>query len=224
MNEIECELKKENRQKKDIANNAFKKAGGRGGRCRMPSDYLNNKQKRGLNGKVETVKLNQPMDYRAFKRLSETLQKEYLTNLVEKYGARQSDVAEMFNISRPVINRIFKTVTPEIKFSGSRVKKVDKRWIDFIKGEEREPTVVDMLTKTYEWSKFDNEPKPEVNPAEEIRKEAKELGINTQVESKANICEGSITMNGSPALVFNRMEYLLDKNSKYEITINFKEI
>lgn len=70
MNEIEFELNKENREKKAIGSNAFKRAGGRGGKCRFPSDYLTKKQKEGLNGMVETVKMNEQMTWESFKSLS----------------------------------------------------------------------------------------------------------------------------------------------------------
>lgn len=140
MNEIELQFHKENRDKKSIGNNIYKKAGGRGGKCRLPSDYLSNKEKRGLNGKVETVKLNEPMAYSDFKALSNTLKQEYLTNLVENHGARQADIAEMFNISRPVVNKLFKSIAQNVHFGKTGEKYPDKKWLDFIAAKDKEPT------------------------------------------------------------------------------------
>lgn len=223
MNEIELNFHKENREKKNIGHSAYKKSGGRRGKCRMPSDYLTKKQKEGLNSKVESVTLNKPLSWSEFISLNKNLQKEYMKNLIEKYGARQSDMAEMFSIDRSNLCRWLKREHPDIIFSRNRSKYVDRRWETFV-NNAKEPTAVELLTKTHDWSKHDNEPKKDVDPVEAIREEAKALGIEFVPKPPITIAEGSITFRGMPAQIFNKIAYILDTKKPHEISISFKEI
>lgn len=95
---IDWDLEKENQEKKVIARSARKKVTHTG--CKLPSDFMSNKEKQQLNGEVITMDMNKPVTYKAFKLWPADLQKEYLEKLVKNFGVGVIDVANMMGVSR----------------------------------------------------------------------------------------------------------------------------
>ena len=86
-------------QKKRIAAGArHMKRGSRSKRCSLPSDNLTPAQLKRRNGPVSTYKLDAPMRWDDFKAMPVDLQKQYLTNLVETYGATNEMLGDMFYV------------------------------------------------------------------------------------------------------------------------------
>ena len=86
-------------QKKRIAAGArHMKRGSRSKRCSLPSDNLTPAQLKRRNGPVSTYKLDAPMRWDDFKAMPMDLQKKYLTNLVETYGATNEMLGDMFYV------------------------------------------------------------------------------------------------------------------------------
>ena len=86
-------------QKKRIAAGArHMKRGSRSKRCSLPSDNLTPAQLKRRNGPVSTYKLDAPMRWDDFKDMPVDLQKQYLTNLVETYGATNEMLGDMFYV------------------------------------------------------------------------------------------------------------------------------
>ena len=86
-------------QKKRIAAGArHMKRGSRSKRCSLPSDHLTSAQLKRRNGPVSTYKLDEPMRWDDFKAMPVDLQKKYLTNLVETYGATNEMLGDMFYV------------------------------------------------------------------------------------------------------------------------------
>ena len=86
-------------QKKRIAAGArHMKRGSRSKRCSLPSDNLTPAQLKRRNGPVSTYKLDAPMRWDDFKSMPADLQKKYLTNLVETYGATNEMLGDMFYV------------------------------------------------------------------------------------------------------------------------------
>ena len=86
-------------QKKRIAAGArHMKRGSRSKRCSLPSDNLTPAQLKRRNGPVSTYKLDEPMRWDDFKAMPVDLQKQYLTNLVETYGATNEMLGDMFYV------------------------------------------------------------------------------------------------------------------------------
>lgn len=90
---IDWDLEKENQEKKVIARSARKKVTHTG--CKLPSDFMTNKEKQQLNGEVITMDMNKPVAYKAFKLWPADLQKEYLEKLVKEFGVSINSVAKM---------------------------------------------------------------------------------------------------------------------------------
>ena len=96
-------------QKKRIAAGArHMKRGSRSKRCSLPSDHLTPAQLKRRNGPVSTYKLDAPMRWDDFKSMPVDLQKKYLTNLVETYGATNEMLGDMFYIHPSQIGRVKK--------------------------------------------------------------------------------------------------------------------
>lgn len=100
---IDWELQKEQQKQKNIARNATKKPKRSG--CRLPSDYLTNKQKQDLNGEVKIMNMNAPVAYKAFRMWPKDIQEQYLRGLVEKFHVSQKEVAEMMGVSLTCLSR-----------------------------------------------------------------------------------------------------------------------
>lgn len=215
MNAIEREFQKDCNEKKKIGRNVQRRAG-RGGskKCSLPSDNLTQKEWKKLNGEVQSICLTKQMDWNEFRALSKGLQEEYLKNLIENYGARQADIARMFCRTSATLCQYIKENELNIKFEKSGNKAKNKKWVEFINGNV---TMNKVMEKEY---------KPiEVNPVEEIRKEAKELGIELPVRKKyIRGIKGMITAEGKPSVILDKIYKAMDPTMEYKITIKFQEL
>lgn len=153
--------------KKRLANQARHKRGTKGRKgCRLPSDYLTEREKKKMNGEVKTVKLGVPMKWEEFKKLSNNLKLEYLNNLKEKYHPSIRQYAELFSAPRTTIQACFhklgyKTGGGFGKGSASRADK--KLWEEFI-GKTDIPEI----------------PAGEENKTDPLPEENKELFVSAQ--------------------------------------------
>ena len=85
-------------KKRTAAGARHMKRGSRSKRCSLPSDNLTPAQLKRRNGPVSTYKLDEPMRWDDFKAMPVDLQKKYLTNLVETYGATNEMLGDMFYV------------------------------------------------------------------------------------------------------------------------------
>ena len=93
-------------QKKNVARGArHRKGGSKSKKCSLPSDLLTPAQKRALNGPVITVKLDRPINWPDYKALSESLKKEYLEDLIERYQVSGNELRGMLGCSSSTISR-----------------------------------------------------------------------------------------------------------------------
>ena len=93
-------------KKRTAAGARHMKRGSRSKRCSLPSDNLTPAQLKRRNGPVSTYKLDEPMRWDDFKDMPVDLQKQYLTNLVETYGATNEMLGDMFYIHPSQIGRV----------------------------------------------------------------------------------------------------------------------
>ena len=101
---IQWEFEKDCREKKNIGHSAAKRVGLRKG-CKLPSDYMTKKEKNQLNGEVISMNMNKPMTYLEFQKLSETMQAEYLQNLIDNHGGSVRKAAKMFGITESALRK-----------------------------------------------------------------------------------------------------------------------
>lgn len=65
-------------EKKRTARGSFNRLShaGKGGRVKMPSDYMTKKERDKMNGEVQSYNLNSPMKWMQFKRMPDDIQRE----------------------------------------------------------------------------------------------------------------------------------------------------
>lgn len=84
-------------QKKRIARGAYHKRGGsKSHRCTLPSDFLSAAELKRRNGPMTEYRMNEPMNWSAFRSMPDDLQVQYVTGLRAKYGATDAMFADMF--------------------------------------------------------------------------------------------------------------------------------
>ena len=126
-------------QKKRIAAGArHMKRGSRSKRCSLPSDNLTPAQLKRRNGPVSTYKLDEPMRWDDFKAMPVDLQKQYLTNLVEAYGATNEMLGDMFYVHPTHVGAVKKALgvvshNPH-RLIGEKKAIRDQMWAAFCNG------------------------------------------------------------------------------------------
>ena len=126
-------------QKKRIAAGArHMKRGSRSKRCSLPSDNLTPAQLKRRNGPVSTYKLDEPMRWDDFKAMPVDLQKQYLTNLVETYGATNEMLGDMFYVHPTHVGAVKKALgvvshNPH-RLIGEKKAIRDQMWAAFCNG------------------------------------------------------------------------------------------
>lgn len=126
-------------QKKRIATGArHMKRGSRSKRCSLPSDNLTPAQLKRRNGPVSTYKLDAPMRWDDFKAMPEDLQKKYLSNLVETYGATNEMLGDMFYVHPTHVGSVKKALgvvshNPH-RLIGEKKAIRDQMWAAFCNG------------------------------------------------------------------------------------------
>ena len=123
-------------EKKRIAQGArARKCGSKSRKCTLPSDYLTAAQKKGLNGKVSTYNLSEPMTYSKFRVMPDDLQKEYLLKLRNEMGASQTAIGEMMQCSYETVRQTL--IRHGIPTNTKRMSFESKlRWDAWLKGEQ----------------------------------------------------------------------------------------
>lgn len=94
MKDEEYVFKEDVREKSITARSAHKRPRHSG--CRLPQYTA--KELRELSGPNYTINLGKPMPYKEFKALPESLQKEYVKNILAKYNVGMSALAEVFGV------------------------------------------------------------------------------------------------------------------------------
>lgn len=78
---------------------------GKGGRAKLPSDYMTKKELAAMSGECKTYRMNSPMKWREFKAMPDELKITYIKAIQEKYDAPLSVIAEMLGIARSQVSR-----------------------------------------------------------------------------------------------------------------------
>ena len=93
-------------QKKRIARGARYRVKGGNRKTRfLTTDDLTTAQLRRLNGPVKTYKMGAPMAWSDFKQMPKDLQRKYLEDLMDTYGATDGMLAKMFGLSGSMVAR-----------------------------------------------------------------------------------------------------------------------
>ncbi len=102
-------FEQDSREKKNVARDArhTRTHCGKGGAVKFPSDYLTAKERKAMNGKVETYRMNSPISWSEFKSWPDEHKITYIKLLRQKYNAPDSYIAEMMGVSSSTLTKYF---------------------------------------------------------------------------------------------------------------------
>ena len=81
------------------------------------------------------MRMNEPIrDWKVFRSFPENLQAEYLNNLIDNYGARGCDLAEMLDISTPALYAVCKSYATPVSFPRGGNRYMSEKFKSFING------------------------------------------------------------------------------------------
>jgi len=192
------------RDKKAAARGAYaKKGGSKSKRCSLPSDHLTQAELKRRNSPVSTVKLNQPITYTEFRKLTHSLQYLYLDHLIAHYGARRCDLKDMLGCSDGTMVKIFNSLPGKLVFNG-RPKHPSKEWKAFLAGQAPEP--------------IPDQPVPPAAPEPEPQEEKGEIVLEPPILS------GSITMVATLPDLGAQLLKLINGDTAYQFTVSFSRV
>lgn len=85
----------DSREKKSVARSAVHRRGGsKSKKCTLPSDYLTEKQRKELNGAVESFDLNKFYTWTEFVTLPPDIQVEWMNHMIAKYDCGFTAIAQ----------------------------------------------------------------------------------------------------------------------------------
>lgn len=191
-------------RKRTAAGARAKKGGSRSRRCPLPSDKLTNTQLQKLNGSVESIKLNMPMDYARFKELTPTLQFLYLDHLINEYKARRVDLCSMLGVSTCTFWKIQQGLQGKLVWKYNK-KKPAPEWERFLaSGYQDEPPAVPVSTTAPQNAVTVPEP-------------------SSVVVSTPAMLSGSVTARCTASAVLDVLLRLIDDPSReYTFTVSFE--
>jgi len=166
-----------------------KKNGSKSKRCTLPSDHLTPAQKKKLSGPCFSINMNEPLhDWKKFRSLPKTMQVNYINGLVNNYGARQRDIADMFGVKPGTFSQYccakFKSETLFKK--GGTGKTMDERFLDFLtKPEKKEDAEVVQRTEAQTVKEREFEP-TQSKTDDEILKERFEIETRKEPPKTGN--------------------------------------
>lgn len=117
-------------EKKRTARGSFNRLShaGKGGRVKMPSDYMTKKERDKINGEVQSYALHRPMKWEHFKRMPDDLKHEYLSAIISKYNPQREALAEMFGITPNTLYVTCREVGISFQNGGTRKGRNDAFW------------------------------------------------------------------------------------------------
>lgn len=133
--EYDCMLKKR------LANMArYRKRGSKSKKCNLPCDHMTQKQWKERCGAIMNYNLSKPMNWATYKSMPTDLQREYISDLHEKYNVNACVLSEMFGVVAATVRLYFKENFPDITFSrGSRQTEEQRSaWEKFLHGSDEE--------------------------------------------------------------------------------------
>ena len=214
------------REKKSAGRGVFgKRTGSKTRYVGLPHDHVTAAELKRRNGKVSTVKLNQPITYAELKELTPSLRFLYLDNCINRYKARRLDLVAMLGISNPGFGRMIAKLPGKLEFKGG-LHKPAPEWLAFINGEAAEiipedvralrdpvpaaaePAVVEPIP---------DEPTVEVSP---VVLDSPVLVTKPEI----NPYRVTLSLVGTPAQLADVIAVLTDKDTAYdfEVTISMK--
>lgn len=81
---------------------------GKRGAVKFPSDFMSRKELKAMNGACVSYRMNSPISWEEFKTWPDEHKVTYVKLLREKFNVPNTALAEMFNVSSPMLCKYFK--------------------------------------------------------------------------------------------------------------------
>lgn len=126
--------------------------GSRSKRCDLMSDNMTESEWKRRNGKMIVAKMNAPVTLHEFDSWSEDIQREYITNLVNRFGATRKQIAAMFGCCPATAASKLSGFGIQFQKGRSMSRAELELWEDFLRGEimESESTPAEHITEQTE--------------------------------------------------------------------------
>ena len=149
MDDCEYVFRQYVKDKKNIGRNAkYMNRTGKGG-VKFPSDYLTNKEKKKLNGSVNSYDMGKPMTYKEFKAFPDDIKKMYLEGITEKFHPTQKTLAEFFGVSPNHMHLVLKDLGVKFGHRGKCNSEFNEEaWKAWAYGDELKETIVPLTYKS----------------------------------------------------------------------------
>lgn len=100
MRDEEYVFRQESREKAITSRSAHSRRThcGRGGRVKLPSDYMTKKELNAMNGEVKTYRLNEPMKWHEFVAMPDEHKETYIKLIRNKWNPSDKYIAQMLGI------------------------------------------------------------------------------------------------------------------------------
>ena len=192
------------RDRKRTASGArAKKGGSRSRSCALPSDTLTNAQRKKLNGSVESINLNRPMDYARLKELTPSLQFLYLDHLATEHKARRVDLISMLGTSTCTFWNLQQELPGKLEYK-CRTKKPAPEWEAFMAAGYQGVATTP--------------PSPPEAPQEPMTAQEPSSVVSPPV-----VLSGSVTVRCAASQVLDVLLRLIDDpDREYKFTISFE--
>lgn len=140
-------------QKKRVAAGARHRVNGSKSKfVSLPSDYMTAAEKRRLNGKVNTYKMNEPISYGEFKKMPTELQEKYLNGLNSRFGVGAKTIGEdLFHKSANALNEYIRAHGIKMARGNRLSEKERELWEAWLAGEDlKKPVLIDDIEEVIE--------------------------------------------------------------------------
>lgn len=199
MNEFDYDV----RRRANLARQSrHKKNGSKSKKCPLSTDRMTVKQWKERNGPVISMNMNEPMIWKEFKSLPGDLKKEYIDNLISKYGATSGAIAEMLGVTPSFFSKYLSNGDFGITFNRYAKRSAEKKklWAEFLNPvKSGNVEVVDEVMDTVVIAAPASEC-VEINcNAPEEDSTNTDVANNAAVEDFEPVCENVIPENDRPA-------------------------
>lgn len=199
-------LRETEKERKSLARmSRYKKSGKRTNYVHLPQTYMSEKEWKKMNSTVETYSLDVVMSRAEFRKLPDDIKREYILYLVQKYSARQKDIAEMLGYSQngfwSLSKQLFGNKSP---FQKGQLNPT-KAWLNFIN-----PPANDEVAA----------PDDKVAPPPDVKPDVKPEPVAPAINGNDYLLESyRVRYAGKPMLIFAEVMKVLDPGKDYVIQI-----
>lgn len=208
---------------------------GKGGRVKLPSDYLTKKELKNMSGECKSYRMNSPMKWQDFKAMPRDLQIAYIKAIKEKYNPPIVAIAKMMEIDRANLSRYLNSLGFEKGERGAHPwdKMGFAEWCFGVpKTEEcqsveevKEEIPVEEVMQTEEVTIAEDDlpwNKPEEEETEPVAEPVHRTYVSLD-NMRAIPESGSLTFNGNATQIMNTLVNLLG-NTKVMLSVNWNVV